>query len=181
MRIRTRILAVSAIAGIALGMTACSAAPNPGTAVESLGVTYTENDVTVAADELGQVLGQQLSRENVVSVLAIAQPYLQLGEQAGISADAPEIAGMRDEILAETGTDPASLHQTTNDVLSTMLVSQMLSMQVESAQLLGELTELASPPNTIVNPRYGQFSPEAGLTPPGPLADVVQIEPDLAP
>lgn len=170
-----RILAGGMIVGLAVSLGACSSAPNPGTAVESLGVTYTESDITVATDELGEVLGQALPRQNVVSVVAAAQPYFQVAELTGVSPESPEVQQLLEGILAETGTEAEGLNRATLDAVTVLLVSQVMAPQLEDPEVPEMLDSLMSPPNTVINPRYGSFDPEQGVIPAGVLADVVSM------
>lgn len=177
MRTLRRILTTTASLGVAFSLTACSAAPNPGTAVESLGVTYTESDITVATDELGGVLGQRLARQDVVSIVAASQPYIDLADQMGVGRNSVETEEMLSQLLLQTGVESEDLSPTTMDVLTAIVVVDVISPEFANPEVVALLGELMASPNTIVNPRYGQFDPEMGLVPTGPLADVIDLNP----
>lgn len=174
MKLKRRILAAGAAITVAATLGACSGGANPGTAVESLGVRYTEADVTVAADQMEQVLGQEVQRNNVVGLLSVAQPYFSVAEQAGISLESPEVAGTVDEVLEYAGTDPASLTRASRDMLNALVLAQILGpLLQEEPEAVIELESLMAEPNTTINPRYAQFELEVGIVPSGPFGDVV--------
>lgn len=174
MKSQKRILAVGAALAIATTLGACSGGTNPGTAVESLGVRYTETDVTQAADQLTQVLGQNVQRDNVVAVLAVSQAYFKVGEELGMTAQSEEVSSMVEQVLVETGTDPETLSQASSDMLSALVLAQMISPAIqESPEVGAQLEEMMLPPNTVINPRYAQFDPERGLVPAAPFGDVI--------
>ncbi len=170
-----RILSTGAILGLAVSLGACSSASNPGTAVESLGVTYTESDITVATDQLSDVLGQALSRQDVVFLLAAAQPYFEVASELGIDRDSAEVTQMLAMLVAETGGELESLDQSTLDALATIVVAQTMTTVPVDESAVDTLETLAQAPATVVNPRYGEYDLEQGFVPTGVLADVVEL------
>ncbi len=175
MKVNRRVLAVCVGVAAALSLGACSSGgANPGTAVESLGVRYTENDLTVATDELTSVMGQQLDRTSVVSFLALAQPYMAMADQVGVSLDDDQFTQPIDQLLETSGASRDGLSQATMDVLNAILLSQVVGASVQAdPELNQDFAELIA--QTHVNPRYMSLSMEAGAVPAGPLADVVPL------
>lgn len=176
MKAPKRFLAAAAAVAFGLTLGACSSPADPGTAVESLGVRYTEADVTEVTEDMGVLVGQGLSRDDAVLMLAVTQPYLSVGKELGITAESAEVAQMVEETLSAAGTTAADISPQSVEVLVGLLVGQMIGPAAQADPELGaSLDALLMPPNTVVNPRYFSISPENGITPAGPLADVIEL------
>lgn len=158
-----RALAGISMLAVAFSVGAC--ASGPGTAVESLGVRYTERDVTVAADELAPVLQMsgQTGRQIVVNLLAQAQPVIQTAEEVGLAG--PDDVDMAAEQILGRNAD--ELGRATRDILLTSLYAGQVGPVVNPDALF--------PPETIINPRYGELSPATGQLDVPTLGDVVTM------
>lgn len=154
---RTLVSASLLVAALSVG--AC--ASGPGTAVESMGVRYSERDVTVAVDELAPAMQGQGDRQTVVNMLVQAQPIIQTAQAAGLVSEGDEEFAAQ-EILGISADD---LGRATRDILLTAVYAGQVGPAVNVDDML--------PPETVVNPRYGSFNPETGQLQVLPLGDVV--------
>lgn len=148
------------------------AADNPGAAVQSLGVTYSEADVTVVADQLSKLVGQQMPRNTVVQTLAQTEPILALADAVGMGITEEQFDSIGQMYVGQGSTiDPEDLSAPTKRVLAASAVSQSLG-QIVSAQpqLYSQLMAMEQPPQTVVNPRYFAIGSD-GLVPAGLLGD----------
>ena len=175
MNIAKRVLGASAIVGMVVSLGACSSPSSPGTAVESLGVRYTESDVTVATDELGDLFGQPMSRLTIVQVLAMTQPFIDIAQMVGIDRDSPEIEQLVAGYVEEFGKSPSELSAVTLDAITAEVISMEVAPVLSSPGVDELLVAAMSAPNTVINPRYGEFTAEESFVPAGPLADVVPL------
>lgn len=171
-----RLLVALVSVGLLLGLGACTTG---GTAVQSLSVTYSERDVTVLADEMAQVVGQNsFSRQDAVGMLVQVQPLFAAAEAEGVTIDEEYVEGATKMFLddLDSRVDPNKLSPVTKEVLTSITVSAALTPAFQLDPELGpSIMALMSPPETIVNPRYLSVTPD-GLFPPQLLGDVVEQE-----
>lgn len=170
-----RLLAVFASVGMLAGLGACTTG---GTAVQSLGVTYTESDVTVVADELAEIVGEtSFSRQDAVGMLTQVQPLFAVGEAQGMDLSEESLSQSAQFFLDNIGSDVdvETLSAATEQVLASVGVSSALAPVFQSnQQIVQEIMALMSPPNTTVNPRYLSVTPD-GIQAPSLLGDVVPV------
>lgn len=141
----TGIVAVFALA-------ACSA--QPGVAVSVNGKTYTEDDVSQAAEELSLLTGNATSAANVAYVLTLEGPLAELSEASGIEfseEDARKALAPVEVMRGEPASDAAvatirasQLFQLLQTTADPNLVSQQLAAAMSSQDLQ-------------INPRYGSI------------------------
>lgn len=170
----TRILAVLGSLGLAAGLGACTTG---GDAVESMGVSYSENDVTVAVRDLNDLLGAgSVTRQDTVAFLAQVQPLITVAEENGLIDPTEEYLNQAaQEILVQISPegDVTTMSPAARDILAAQAVNGVLSQAVaENPDLSTEIFQRLQQPSTMINPRYLSVT-EQGMTAPTLLGDVV--------
>lgn len=173
----TRVLAAFASLGLIMGLGACTT--SGGTAVQSLGVTYSENDVTVATRQLNDLLGAgKVTRQDTVALLTQVQPLVEVAKEQGVvDPSQAYFESAAKDVLAQVAptADIAKLNRATVEILAAQAVNSALSDALTAnPQLSTEVLSLMQKPNTEVNPRYLTVS-DQGLTAPTTLGDVVDL------
>ncbi len=163
--------------GLVLGLSACSG-PAPGVAVESLGTTYSEEQITTVVNEAGPLFSQDVSRANIVASLSASPAVFEVLAKNGVdtSVEAREelVAGLLEEYLG--GLPIEDIDPATVDLLAQIqYYNTFESLQQVNPDVGPLIDELLKAPNTFVNPRYFYTSPE-GLIFVQAYGDVVRPE-----
>lgn len=162
---RRRIGAGIAVLGVALALSGCT--PGPNVAVQSMGVSYTEQEIDEAMPELQELFGgqQQITRDVVISTIVMLQPMFNAFEESGLATQEQGVA-LAGQSLAQAGINIEDYSPITQQILAfgqLQAAQQMLAQQDPTA--IETITENMTSPVTKVNPRYGSFDPQQGLVP----------------
>jgi len=148
-RLSRRIRVMSSVVAVGLVLTLTGCSKNPDTAIETGGIVYTENDVTVAMKE-AEAGGQVLDRRQMIGALGSYGAVINAMEEAKTVTPA-EI----EEIGRALAPDKGKATQVFGVVNA--LLEEMKTQDPEgAAAILGSISQL--PPGSVLNPRYGRIT-----------------------
>ena len=125
-----------------VALAACSA--QPGVALNIDGTTYTEDEVSEAAQQLSQISGQQFPTAGVVYVLAQGEAVREVANQDGVE--------FSDE---DARNALASANAAAVGVVRINQLLVLLQGKVDQQVLAQEMAEVQKGKDIELNPRYG--------------------------
>lgn len=164
---------LAAAAGLVIGLGACSALP--GVALRVGDSTYTEAQVTTTADQVKQMFGSDVTRQNLVWSLIQAKAVEDVGAAHKVVVDD---AAVQDQIAAAVKAKsitwaPQDPSPALMDLLRTQIIANQLEgAGIDTATLSKDLATAMAGEQVDMSPRYGAYDPVKGAKA-ATLGDVV--------
>ncbi len=159
---RRRMAAISLLAAGALVTSACSS--EVGAAAVVNGNRIEVSTVHEALADLEDIT-EGLTQTDVLGLLILEPMWRSVGSERGVGFTDQEVQTMLDSVLAESGEDPQQFSQGSIDVLRADLISSTLLNDPEQQDAVEDIQMRIEEADVDTNPRFGEFSPEQGLTP----------------
>ena len=160
---KSRPLGIAAsLVAAGLALTACSA--HPGAAAVVDGQRISEQTLADSSQALQPFLQTQLAPTTMLSSMIQAPVILEVAAAHGFSASADDAEAYLDSIAEQSDVDaPETFPDGTLEVTRMLMVTQMYTQSEADAEgIQAEVTEQIADLDVSINPRYGEWDPEAG-------------------
>ncbi|WP_143236761.1 hypothetical protein [Actinomyces urinae] len=134
-----------------VALAACSA--QPGVALKIDGTTYTEDEVSEAAQQLSQISGQQFPTAGVVYVLAQGAAVREVADQHGVEFSDEDARNA----LASVQSPGEPVNEAAVGVVRINQLLVLLQGDLDQQALAQEVTEAQKNKDVELNPRYGEL------------------------